>query len=411
MKWIYNIGVGAYHLGVRMASPFNAKAKKWLQGRKGVLEELDRLPKNPCVWFHCASLGEFEMGRPVLEALRKQFPEHLFVVTFFSPSGYEVQKDYHWAAVCYLPQDNPRNARRFLDTLDVRLAVFVKYDFWYHYLIGLKQRQIPTYLISGLFRNDQPFFKGYGQAWVEMINCFNHCFVQEQASAELLKSIGYDRVSVTGDTRFDRVLETINKAEELPDIASFIGDRNVIIAGSCWEKEEELLIHYFGHEATENWCIIFAPHDISEKHVSAIEARLPEAMKAVRYSQSNGGSSDADALIIDNVGLLARAYRYANIAVIGGAFGSGLHNILEAAAFGVPVIFGPNHQRFPEAQSLINAGGAYSVHNQQSFDSALADLMLEPLRRGASGLAAADFVKQNSGASEKVVTQLASHLS
>ena len=376
MRILYTIAIHLYSLGIRLAALFgHTKARQMVQGWKQVPTALAKLQHDkPTVWFHAASLGEFEQARPVLEAYRQRHPECQVLVTFFSPSGYEVRKNYAQAeAICYLPMDTPGNVRRFLDTVHPDKVFFVKYEFWYNYLSALRQRGIDTYIFSAIFRPEQYFFKWYGGWFLRQIGlCFKHLFVQNGESLQLLKSHGIDHCSLAGDTRYDRVHQIAQAAEPDAVVERFLQEHDgpVLVAGSTWPPDEQLLARL--HES-KKWFperIIIAPHEIHEEHLRSIEALFPNS---IRYSQlkqssiqaikqsSNQAIKQSQTLIIDNIGLLSKLYRYATVAYIGGGFGVGIHNILEAVAYGKPVVFGPNHHKFQEAHDIIELGGGMTV--------------------------------------------------
>lgn len=380
MLIIYTIAIHLYTLGIRTAALFgHSKARQMVQGWKLVPTALAKLAKGkPTVWFHAASLGEFEQARPVLEAYRQRHPDHQVLVTFFSPSGYEVRKNYSQAdAVCYLPMDTPHNVRRFLDAAHPDKVFFVKYDFWYNYLNALRQRGIDTYIFSAIFRPEQYFFKPWGRWFIRQLReCFTHLFVQNEESLSLLKGHGISRCSLAGDTRYDRVHQIAQAAEPDAVVERFLQghDGPVLVAGSTWPPDEQLLARL---RESKKWFperIIIAPHEIHEEHLRSIEALFPDS---IRYSECinaltqshNNTFTHSKVLIIDNIGLLSKLYRYATVAYIGGGFGVGIHNILEAVAYGKPVVFGPNYHKFQEAHDLIDLGGCMIVdeHPDVSF--------------------------------------------
>jgi len=365
MLWIYNIGIGMYGLLLKLVAPFNAKAKLFVNGRKNLfLEILQKIDgKEQSIWFHFASLGEFEQGRPVLEATKLIYPAQKIIVTFFSPSGYEIRKNYALADVFYLPLDTAKNARKFIDIINPKFAVFTKYEFWYHYFNTLHQKEIPLYLISGIFRPEQVFFKWYGKFYKDILTNVSHFFVQNEQSINLLNQIGLNNVSLSGDTRFDRVYENSINPKHIAEIDSFCVNKPVFIAGSSWPDDEKLLVKLA--EVNKDWKIIIAPHEIGEQHILALEKLFPNAIKfstlKMELARNSAYLATAQVLIIDNIGLLSSLYQYAKIAYIGGGFGAGIHNTLEAAAFGLPVIFGPKFSKFQEAKDLIAIGAAKSI--------------------------------------------------
>ena len=350
---MYNIIIYLYALGVAILSLFNEKVRKMRQGEHDAIrilrEKVD--PQAKYVWFHAASLGEFEQGRPLMEQLRKEHPEYKILLTFFSPSGYEVRKNYEGAdIITYLPLDTITNARRFLRTIRPVMAFFIKYEFWYNYLHILKHRNIPVYSVSSIFRPDQVFFKWYGRQYGHVLKCFTHFYVQNEVSRELLAKIGIHDVTVVGDTRFDRVLQIKEAAKKLPIVEAFCDKKKVFIAGSSWQPDEEIFIPWLNEH--KDWKLVIAPHVIGEDHLQQIE-KLLEGRKVVRYTEATEENvKGAEVLMINCFGLLSSIYGYADVTYVGGGFGVGIHNTLEAAVWDVPVFFGPNNQRFQEAQGL-----------------------------------------------------------
>lgn len=402
---MYNFIMLLYSLGVRTATLFSDKVRRmWL----GEQEAFDILKKNvdpnaSYIWFHAASLGEFEQGRPLIERIRQEFPQYKILLTFFSPSGYEVRKNYEGAdIVCYLPLDTRSNAQRFLNAVKPVMAFFIKYEFWYNYLHLLSQRSVPVYSLSSIFRPDQLFFKWYGREYAKVLRCFTRFFVQNEESKKLLEKIGIKDVEVVDDTRFDRVLEIKQASKRLPLVEAFTKDaQHVFVAGSSWLPDEEIFIPYFNQH--ENWKIIIAPHVISEEHLSQI-AKLLKGRKVARYTQTTAeGAAAADVLIIDCFGLLSSIYRYGQIAYVGGGFGVGIHNTLEAAVWGVPVFFGPNNQKFREAQGLKACKGGLEINNPSDFHSKM-DAIIDAIEEGKEiGKEAATYVTSHAGATEKVL--------
>lgn len=406
---MYNIAIYFYLIGVAIGSLFNKKIKKMWRGEREAVallkEKVD--PTAQYVWFHAASLGEFEQGRPLIERLRATHPEYKILLTFFSPSGYEVRKNYEGAdIVCYLPLDTVRNARRFLRAVRPVMAFFIKYEFWYNYLHILKHRGVPVYSVSSIFRPGQVFFKWYGHNYGKVLRCITHYFVQNEVSKDLLKSIGIEDATVVGDTRFDRVLEIKDQAKKLPIVEAFKGINNsnsgckVFVAGSSWQPDEDIFIRFFNEHP--DWKLIIAPHVIGEDHLSYILEKLK--MKTVRYTQATEASAaEARCLIIDCFGLLSTIYRYGEIAYVGGGFGVGIHNVPEAAVWGVPVIFGPNNKRFQEAQDLLACKGSFEVTDYESFNTIISRLISDEDFCRQSGEASANYVMSHSGASEKIM--------
>ncbi len=323
--------------------------------------------------MHCASLGEFEQGRPVIEAIKKEMPDFKIILTFFSPSGYEIRKNYQNAdIVCYLPADTPGNAEKFVNSIKPELVIFVKYEFWYNYISVLSRKAIPLFLISAIFRKEQHFFKWYGSFFRDMLKKFRMIYVQDQNSLDLLRGIGLKNVVQAGDTRFDRVMEIAGTAEIIPQLESFRGNERLFLAGSSWKKDEEIIAEYINkYPDRMKW--VFAPHEIGSENIERLEKLF--RVKCIRFSEFTDESRDARVLIIDNIGMLSSAYRYAYIAAVGGGFGKGIHNILEPACWGIPVLFGPNHQKFREALELISLGGAKSFKNYNDFESILDGLL------------------------------------
>ena len=407
---LYNIIIYLYLLGVAVYSLFNEKVRKMWRGERaafGVLrEKVD--PSAKYVWFHAASLGEFEQGRPLMEQLRRERPDLKILLTFFSPSGYEVRKNYEGAdIVCYLPLDTITNARRFLRTVRPVMAFFIKYEFWYNYLHILKHRGVPVYSVSSIFRPDQVFFKWYGRQYGRVLHCFTHFFVQNEQSRELLASIGITDVSIAGDTRFDRVLQIKEQARELPVVESFVGNApKVFVAGSSWPPDEEIFIRYFREHP--EWKLIIAPHVINESHLQQIEKML-EGRKVVRYTNP-GNLEDAEVLIIDCFGLLSSIYHYGNVAYVGGGFGVSIHNTVEAAVWSVPVIFGPNNQKFQEAQELKACGGGMEITGYDDFARQMGRLSADEAELREAGKAAGNYVNGKAGAVQRILSATLSNL-
>ena len=417
---MYNLFIYLYLLGVAVYSLFNEKVRKMWQGEREAFrvlrEKVD--PAAKYVWFHAASLGEFEQGRPLMEQMRREHPEYKILLTFFSPSGYEVRKNYEGAdIICYLPLDTITNARRFLRTVRPVMAFFIKYEFWYNYLHILKHRGIPTYSVSSIFRPDQVFFKWYGRHYGRVLKCFTHFFVQNEQSRELLAKIGVTEVTVVGDTRFDRVLQIKEQAKQLPVVEDFVGDApKVFIAGSSWPPDEDIFIRYFKEHP--EWKLIIAPHVIGEDHLQQIEQKL-EGWSVQRYTappsapegatsvlqQGNEAPSGAvgGALIINCFGLLSSIYRYATVCYVGGGFGVSIHNTVEAAVWGKPVIFGPENQKFQEAQELKACGGGLEIKGYDDFARIMDRLSADTDALLKAGRAAGDYVMGKAGATNKIL--------
>ena len=405
---MYNIIMYAIQLGVAIASLFNEKVRKMWRGEREAFrilkEQVD--PNAQYVWFHAASLGEFEQGRPIIERLRKEYPEYKILLTFYSPSGYEVRKNYQGAdIICYMPIDTVTNARRFLRLVRPCMAFFIKYEFWYNFLHILKHRNVPTYSVSSIFRPNQVFFRWYGKNYGRVLRCFTKFFVQNEQSKELLNSIGITEVEITGDTRFDRVLQIKEAAKELPVVEAFASGR-LFVAGSSWLPDEEIFIKYFNEH--RDWKLIIAPHVIGEDHLQQIE-KLLEGRKVIRYTEAaktESQLSTAEVLIIDCFGLLSSIYRYGQVAYVGGGFGVGIHNLPEAAVWDIPVFFGPNNERFQEAQELKKNGGGLEIHNYEEFAARMDELTADPASILKRGEAAGGYVKGNAGATEIILRQL-----
>jgi 3-deoxy-D-manno-octulosonic-acid transferase len=405
---VYNIAIYLYLLGVAIASLFSKKVKKMWAGEREAIDILKEKvdPDAKYIWFHAASLGEFEQGRPLIESIRKDYPEYKILLTFFSPSGYEVRKNYEGAdIICYLPLDTIRNARRFLRAVRPVMAFFIKYEFWYNYLHILKHRNIPAYSVSSIFRPDQVFFKWYGRQYRTVLKCFTHFFVQNNESKELLGKLGITDVDVVGDTRFDRVLQIKEASKHLPIVESFTKNATkVFVAGSSWPPDEDIFLKYFNEH--RDWKLIIAPHVIGEDHLKQILNHL-EGRKVVRYTQAAVESvADAEVLIIDCFGLLSSIYNYGTVSYVGGGFGVGIHNVLEAAVWDIPVMFGPNNKHFQEAQGLLKANGGFEITDYDSFCEFMSKFENGDEFLKNSGESAGKFVMSLSGASKKVISYI-----
>lgn len=433
MILFYNLFLRLYLLGIRTVSPWNRKARLWISGRKAQQTLSDRLfeENDKVIWMHCASLGEFEQGRPVMEELKRSNPEMKVLLTFFSPSGYEVRKDYEGAdKVLYLPLGTSDNARSFIDKVNPSLVLWVKYEYWYYYLVELKRRNIPVILFSAIFRKDQPFFQWYGSLHIRMLKSFQAMFVQDQNSVDLLKSIGItENVVVAGDTRFDRVIQIAENARSIVPVEKFIGEKKCIVAGSTWLDDEEELVHFA--KSNPEIKFVLAPHHVEEERIQEIEKLFPSTVRYSEISNSEGsdiqfnpdieksypetyseenmalhsGSSNVDpqTLIIDNIGMLSSLYRYGTVCYVGGGFGDdGVHNVLEAAVYGKPVVFGPVYEKYREALELVNTGGGFPVSSALQLEETLADLINNP----SPGELAGKYVYSNSGATAKILDQL-----
>ena len=410
--------MGLYELGVLIYSLFNEKVRKMWKGERDAVrilkEKMD--PDAKYIWFHAASLGEFEQGRPLIEQIRKDHPEYKILLTFFSPSGYEVRKNYEGAdIVTYLPIDTVVNARRFLRTIRPVMAFFIKYEFWYNYLHILRHRHVPVYSVSSIFRPAQVFFQWYGREYGHVLKCFTRFYVQNDESRRLLNKIGITDVEVVGDTRFDRVIQIQQAAKKLPIVEAFRGTgtkaqtprrraSGIFVAGSSWPPDEEIFIDYFNKR--NDWKMIIAPHVVSENHLGQIIS-LIKNKKVVRYTQTTEAeAADADVLIIDCYGLLSSIYNYGDVAYVGGGFGVGIHNVLEAAVWNIPVIFGPNNKRFDEAQGLLACKGGFEISTAEDFDDIMTRLDGDREMTDNCGNAAGAYVRQLAGATKKVLASI-----
>lgn len=393
-----------------MASLWNDKAKLWVKGRKEIFEKLqsnlnpdsNRDLNSKITWFHCSSLGEFEQGRPVIEKLRSQYPHSKILLTFFSPSGFEIRKDYKGADwVFYLPLDSSGNAKQFFDIVNPSLVVFVKYDYWYYYLTESKKRNIPLLLVSGIFRQEQPFFKWYGDLHRKMLNCFTHFFVQDKESLQLLQSINLNNAVVAGDTRFDRVSEIAENFKPIEEVEKFCGGSQVLVAGSTWPEDEKLikdaLIDF------PDLKLIIAPHEIHKEHIDQLRSIFSNAVLHSQLEAHGPQLITSGILIIDNIGMLSGLYHYATISYIGGGFNKGIHNTLEAAVYGNPVLFGPNYKKFKEAIGLIETGGGICINSSTELSAILQKFINNKNELELSSKNSIDFVKQNKGATGKIL--------
>jgi len=402
MKLIYQIALFSYTILIRIASLFNHKAKLWLKGRKNSFPYLETQIKkeDQIIWFHCASLGEFEQGKPLMEKIKKLHPEYKLLVTFFSPSGYEYRKDNPLIDyVCYLPIDSKKNARKFMKLVNPKQAYFIKYEFWYFYLATLHQQNVPTYLISGVFRANQSFFKWYGSFNRKMLSFFTHFFLQNKASVDLLNSIGLNNITQSGDTRIDRVYENSQSPTPLPIIEKFTNKKPTIIIGSSWEKEEEIISTYI-QTTDKEFNYIIAPHDVSKAHIDNLITTLDS--NHLLYSEANQrNATQHNILIIDNIGILANCYQYTDITLIGGGFSGSLHNILEPASFGNAILFGEKHEKFHEAQELIDNYAAFSISSLDDFIAIVNHLMMKENLQDTKN-AATKYIKNSVGATDKI---------
>lgn len=408
---MYSLIIHLYAFFIELISPFHKKARLMRLGQwktNGILrEKIDRNAKY--IWFHASSLGEFEQGRPLIEKIKAEHPEYKILLTFFSPSGYEVRKNYGGAdVVCYLPFDTPYRVKKFLDLSKPVMAIFIKYEFWDNYLSELKRRNIPVYIVSAIFRKEQLFFKWYGGMYRKVLSYFTHIFVQDDASRELLSKYGVTNVSVFGDTRFDRVQDVYKNTKQVPMVDLFVNNNRsdnqlTMVAGSSWQQDEEVYLNYFNDHPELK--LIIAPHEIHKDHLMHIESMLKRP--SIRLSEATEKDiKGKSCLIVDSFGLLSSIYRYGDLAYIGGGFGAGIHNVLEAAVYGIPVIFGPKYQKFKEARDLLQVGGAFSITDEKAFESKMEELSTYRDLLEAAGAAAGDFVKSNIGATNRIIASI-----
>ena len=405
---MYTFGIYIYIAFVRLAALFgHKKAKQMLEGHKEICDTLKKniVPGTDYVWFHASSLGEFEQGRPMIEKLRAEHPEYRVVLTFFSPSGYRPARNYQQAdIVCYLPFDTKRNVKRFIDLVNPKMVFFIKYEFWMNFLDELSNRKIKTYSVSSIFRKEQTFFKPWGGRYRLALHSFDHLFVQNERSRDLLKDINVTNVSVVGDTRFDRVIKILEQERQLPLVEAFVqGDRKLFVVGSSWGEDEAVYMPYFNRH--KEWKLIIASHEVNDERIKKIE-ELYEG-KCVRYTKADMEAvRNADCLIVDCFGLLSSIYRFGDIAYVGGGFGVGIHNVLEAAVYGIPVFFGPNNRKFQEAQALKECGGGLEIASTIAFEEKMDAFAADAALLDKAGKAAGDYVSSNSGATGKIFKEL-----
>lgn len=408
MNYLYNIAMAATGWGMRLASPWHHKAQLTVQGQARTIsylkETLDL--EGGYIWIHAASLGEFEQGRPLIEKIREEQPGAKILLSFYSPSGYEVRKHYDKVdAVCYMPVDTPRRVKEFLDVVKPKMAIFVKYEFWGNFLEQLKSRGVPTYIISSIFRESQSFFKPWGGMFRKMLHCFTHLYVQDEESRQLLHGIGIDNVTVCGDTRLDRVLQIKAQAKEFPAIAQMVGDcRKVLVMGSSWQPDEDIVIPYFNSHPEMK--LIIAPHEFDENRLEAMMARIKRPVARYTKLDQADDPSQLDCIIIDCFGILSSLYRYGSIAYVGGGFGSGIHNVPEAAVYGIPVIFGPRHEKFREAVELNACGGGFAISNAQQCHAVLDTLLSDPNALKLAGDASSHYIASHTGATQRIYSDL-----
>ena len=407
MDFLYNLGISGYKTAVRLASVKNRKARLLLDGQARTFDYLrERLdPAGGYIWIHVSSLGEFEQGHPLIELIRRERPEARLLLTFFSPSGYEVRKNYDQVdAVCYLPFDLPGNVRQFLDLVKPSMAIFVKYEFWGNYLRELHRREVPTFSVSAIFRPGQVFFKPWGGKMRKMLDCFTTLFVQNEESRKLLQGIGIEQVKVCGDTRFDRVAHVREQAKQFPVIEEFVSNaRMTAVLGSSWEPDEDLMIPYFN--AHPGMKLIIAPHEFDRERLLTLMSRIERPCGLYSQTQADA-ASQLDCIIIDTFGMLSSLYRYGQLAMVGGGFGSGIHNINEAAVYGIPVVFGPNYGKFSEANDLIACGGSFTVSNADEFTAVMDQLLSDPDQLHRSGTIAEQYIQSHLGATQLIYNQI-----
>jgi len=409
LRFLYNLFVLLYSGAISIAAAWNKKAAQWKEGRKNLWAELTQTFSNPhaVIWIHASSAGEFEQAKPVIEAFKKAFPEYKILVTFFSPSGYPSGKKFALADyVFYLPLDTRQNAERFITIVQPKLVIFIKYDFWYHHLKAVHDRTIPLLLVSAIFRKEQLFFKPHGRFYLRMLRLFTHLFVQDETSYELLKKFGIEQCTVAGDTRFDRVLTIAKNFQPVPFIDAFVSNKKTIVAGSTWPDDETRLHGVL--KKLDGIKMIIAPHEIDAAHIKSItqlfqKSILYSSLKALPQEALQKGLQDADVLIIDNVGMLSKLYAYATITYVGGGFARGIHNTLEAAVFGKPVLFGPHYQKFREAHELIACGAAFSYDGEEALQRLFSTLLYDDGALMQSSNAASDYVHNHGGATEKII--------
>jgi len=407
MDFLYKAGIIAWSFLVRTAALFNPKAKQFIRGRKNWRKNLaSKIETNASyIWVHCASLGEFEQGRPLIEEIKKRYPQYRILLTFFSPSGYEIRKNYDQAdIVMYMPLDSPRNAKDFIRIAKPQKAFFIKYEYWYFFISELKKQNIPLYIVSAIFRETQPFFKKnlQGRWYGKILHMPSHFFVQDEKSAQLLQSAGVSRVTVSGDTRFDRVAAIAKAAKDIPLVEKFSSGNPLLIAGSTWKPDEELLTEYINSHPLK---MVVAPHEVTPANISQLEQLLKKPF--IRFSKAaEVNPEEYQVLIIDSVGMLSSLYRYGTISYIGGGFGVGIHNILEAAVFGLPVVFGPRYEKFREAVELKKEGGAFSVKTYEQMKEVLDGFLNDQLQLEKSSAACTAFVAKNTGSTNLIITKV-----
>jgi len=405
MQFLYNTGIRFYHFLIWVASCKNPKARKWLSGRKNLFERLQKevIPGEPLLWFHVSSLGEFEQARPVIEGVKKDFPGYKILMTFFSPSGYELKKDYPLADyVFYLPLDTHRNASRFLDIVKPDKVFFVKYEFWYNFLTELKKRKIPTYIFSALFRPSQLFFQPWGKWFRKALKAYTHIFVQNQSSFDVLQRFGFTNVSICGDTRLDRVAQIARSASNLPKLVEFCAGNKVIVAGSTWPEDEAFFLR-FVNECKHKVKFVIAPHEVNRDSLNRITENLQRPFVFYSSDSTPKELANAEVLIVDGYGYLVSVYRYAKVAYIGGGFTTGIHSILEPAVYGMPVVFGPDYHKFNEASEMIQLNAAHSISTYEELYDLFESYLTDPVRLENESRMASQYVESNRGATDQIV--------
>ena len=412
MKLIYNIFIFIYSAAIRLASFFNSKARQWIDGRKDIWLKIkkEQLSGKQIIWVHCASLGEFEQGRPVIEQLRSTYPDHKILLTFFSPSGYEVRKNYEYADyVFYLPIDTKKNAHRFIGYVKPKLVIFIKYEFWFNYIDVLYRQKIPLIFVSVIFRPSQHFFRLWGKWYARQLNKITFLFVQNEESIELLDSIGIFHAEISGDTRFDRVIQLPDELVSFPVVEKFKGKSTLLIAGSTWHPDENIL-HELLLRSKAEFKLVIAPHLINHEHLTDIRQRFKDYNPLVYSNAETHNPDKHKVLIIDSIGMLSQLYRYADIAYIGGGFGVGIHNVLEASTYGIPVLFGPNYKRFREAVELRDIGGGFPIANSEECIEVFDKLLKDENAYIKSASIAKQYVRKNAGATQMVINKVKEYI-
>ena len=410
MKLLYSIVVFLAKITLPIIALFNKKIKLFVEGRRQTFSKIETLKKEDTIWIHAASLGEFEQARPIIEELKKTHSTYKILVTFFSPSGYEIQKNYKLAdVICYLPLDTKSNAKKFLEIVNPKISIFVKYEFWPNFLNELHKREIPTLLISGIFRKNQVFFKSYGGFMRNALKAFHHFFVQDERSKELLESINFNNVTIAGDTRFDRVSKILEQDNSLDFINQFVNNQYTIVAGSTWQEDEEFLVNYINKEASNHEKFIIAPHTIKSDKITELKKSIDK--KTVLYSEKEGKNlKDYQVFIIDTIGILTKIYSVADVAYVGGGLKTGLHNILEPATYGIPVVIGNKYDKFKEATDLVLLGGVFSISNQKEFSNIFIRFKEDDSFRKSTGEINKKYIQENLGATTKIMNYLKTQL-